>query len=104
MCPPSHEDALVTYLQDCHNFLFVGFSARDSDLLDCLSANVREVRRLWIVTGPDDQRAVKERLHSVAPFRTSLASILPEHTYTSFAVFARRGLSDLTAYILSDTE
>jgi len=104
VCPPSHEDALVTYLQDCDNFLFVGFSARDSDLLECLSANVRSVRRLWIVTGPDDLEDVKERLHSVAPFRSRLASILPGHTYTSFTDFARRGLSDLTGYILSDTE
>jgi hypothetical protein len=106
VCPPSHEEALVRYLQDCDNFLFVGFSARDSDLLECLSENVRSVRRLWIVTGPgpDDLRDVKKQMHSVAPFRTRLASILPEHIYTSFTDFARRGLSDLTGYILSDTE
>lgn len=102
VCPPSHEDALVTYLQDCDNFLFVGFSARDSDLLDCLSANVRKARRLRIVTRPDDLRDVKERLYSVAPLRGII--ILPEHTYTSFTDFVRRGLGDLTARILSDTE
>ena len=102
VCPISHEDALVTYLQDCDNFLFVGFSARDSDLLECLSANVRGVRRLWIVTGPDDLDDVKERLRSIGPFRRNPMSRQPEHTYTSFTDFARRGLSDLTGYILSD--
>jgi len=106
VCPPSHEAALVGYLQDCRNFLLIGFSARDSDLLDCLSANVPgegHVRNLWIVTGPGDLEDVEKRLHSVAPFKGNLAYIPPEHTYTSFTDFVRRGLSDLTAHILSDT-
>jgi hypothetical protein len=104
VCPPSHEEALVRHLQDCDNFLFIGFSARDSDLLECLSENVRSVRRLWIVTGPGDLEDVKKRLHSVASFRISLSSILPVHTYTSFTDFVRRGLSVLTGNVLSATE
>jgi hypothetical protein len=95
VCPPGHEAALVDYLQGCTNFLFVGFSARDRDLLDFLSANVSEVRRLWIVTGPEDQDDVKKNLRSIAPFRGTLAGILPEHTYTSFTDFVRRGLETL---------
>lgn len=102
VCPPRHEAALVDYLQGCTNFLFVGFSARDQDLLDFLSANVSRVRRLWIVTGPEDQDDVKKNLHSIAPFRSNLAGILPEHTYMSFTDFVRRGLDTLATQVLSD--
>ena len=104
VCPPNHEAKLVAHLQDCRNFLFVGFSARDSDLLECLSENVRRVQRLWIVTGPDDLEDVKERLRSIGPFRRNPVSRQPEHTYTSFTDFVRRGLSVLTTQIKSDTE
>jgi len=102
VCPPHHEEALVDYLQGCPNFLFVGFSARDQDLLDLLSDNVSSVRRLWIVTGPNDQDDVKKNLRSIKPFRTSLASIPPEHTYTSFTDFVRSGLNTLATQVLSD--
>jgi len=104
VCPPSHEDALVKHLQDCHDFLFVGFSARDSDLLDCLSQNVHSVRRLWIATHPDDLENFQSRLRSVAQFKEKLVYVPPEHSYTSFTDFVRSGLSDLVGYILSDTE
>ena len=104
VCHPSHEAALVELLQDCSNFLFIGFSAKDSDLLDFLTEHVRTVQRLRIVTAPDDMEGVQKRLHAVAPFRRSLAAILPQHTYTSFTEFVRLGLGDLANSILGDSD
>ena len=104
ICPPSHEAALIEFLKDCSNFLFVGFSAKDMDLVEFLAKNVRTVRRLWMVTGAGDMEDVKKRLHEVEPFRGKLASLLPAHTHTSFTEFVRSGLDDLTTHILSDTD
>ena len=100
VCPPSHEKILTDYLQECKNFLFVGFGARDRDLLDLLSGNVTTVRRLWVVTGPNDQSDVMTNLYSIAQFRGSLESF--QHAYTSFTDFVRHGLNTLATQVLSD--
>ncbi len=106
VCPPSHEAALVEFLQDCSNFLFVGFSAKDLDVLEMLSDNVRSVQRVWIVTGDNDgdMEGVIDQLQEVEAFRSELAGILPEQTYTSFTDFVRGGLNDLANSIVGDSD
>lgn len=76
--PSSHVDALRKFVTGCQNYLFIGFSANDDDLLAFLNENVRAARRVRIVTGTrDDLRAVGERLlNGVPQFRTTY---LEEH-------------------------
>ena len=67
VCPPSHVEALERFMADCHNFLFVGFSANDQDLLDFLNKTVKQVERLAVVTSQRDLVAVTNRLFEAVP-------------------------------------
>jgi len=62
VCPPSHVAALRSFLQDCENFLFIGFSANDRDLIELLAGSIGDVTLLRVVTGQGDHDEVVERL------------------------------------------
>lgn len=54
VCPPSHVEALRQFLSDCRDFLFIGFSASDEDLLDLLNETIGNVYpQVAVVTGGD---------------------------------------------------
>ncbi len=69
VCPPSHVSALKTFLADCENYLFIGFSANDQDLLDLLKETVRTARSFFTVTGGlhKESQAVAGRLMEAVP-------------------------------------
>ena len=72
VCPPQHIDALRRFMIDCANFLFVGFSAKDRDLLDFLADTVQTFRCLHVVAGENDLEGVVERLAGAVPKLSNL--------------------------------
>ena len=62
VCPPSHVEALRTFLADCEDYLFIGFSARDDPFLDFFGKTVKRVRRLAVVTGQGKLEETVDRL------------------------------------------
>jgi len=69
VCPPSHLEALKAFLADCENFLFIGFSANDQDLLDLLKDTVQNVKSFCVVAGPppDQAEGAASRLLQAVP-------------------------------------
>ncbi|HBD05127.1 TPA: hypothetical protein DCZ32_01570 [Candidatus Uhrbacteria bacterium] len=52
-------------LAECHNYLIIGFSAYDQDLLEVLNKNVKEVKR-YLIVGLGDVAEVYKRLEKGA--------------------------------------
>jgi hypothetical protein len=103
VCPSSHVGALEDFVASCENFLFIGFSANDDDLLEFLNKNVREVRRVRIVAGSaSDLRDVGDRLFRSVPkfFR---AQYIPEvHGFaTGFTAYLAGPFDDLLQSVLT---
>jgi hypothetical protein len=101
VCPPSHEEAVKSFLEDCGNFLVIGFGARDQDVLNLLAEKVSKVRLLVIVIPSEHQPEVVQNLYAVPQFRAKLASLLDSHLYPSFTEFVKTGLDPLQARILT---
>jgi len=95
VCPTAHEEELKSFLTHCRFFLFIGFSAKDQDLLDLLSTTVTQAERLVVVSGKDAEE-VKQRLLSVRRF-AAIASFRPNTlTYSNgFGSFVADGLDEL---------
>ena len=62
VCPPAHVEALRTFLEDCENYLFIGFSARDRPFLDFFRQTAKRVKRLGVVTGQGELQDTVARL------------------------------------------
>lgn len=61
-CPPAHIDEAKRFLTGCSDFVFIGFSAIDQDILELLK-NVRTVEKLRVVNGgKKSARQVHSRL------------------------------------------
>jgi hypothetical protein len=65
VCPSEHIVILKEFLDSCRNFLIIGASGRDRDLLDILKDNVQDCTVLGIVDfGADQVRNVFDRFSS----------------------------------------
>ncbi len=88
---PINENLLLKErLQECENFLIIGFSAHDQDILNLLKDNVKSVKKLLIV-GMDDVGDVYKRLTEIAPV---FLSEIPERVLygLGFGRFMREGV------------
>lgn len=64
-CPTSHINRLKAFLKDCTNFLIIGVSGKDKDLLDLLRTHVSHVNLVCMVGGKhvsDAQMRFKEAI------------------------------------------
>lgn len=67
VCPPDHVEASLSHLRGCTDFLFIGFSALDPDVLELLQV-VTNVKKLLIVgRSRDSAKQIHERIGSAAP-------------------------------------
>lgn len=66
----SHRILLDERLKECENFLIIGFSAYDQDMLKILNKNVNNVKRLLIVGKADVSDVYKRLKKSVTVFST----------------------------------
>lgn len=96
VCPTAHQLALTTFLADCHLFLFVGFSAKDHDLLDLLAATLTSVER-FVIVSQGDVEEVKNRICSRVPAFAAVSAYEPTTIAFNegFSNFVVRGLDRL---------
>lgn len=66
VCPADHLDELRAFLGDCENFLFIGVSGRDKDLLELLCDSVKVGRETTIVSWSDPGK-VYRRIQAEVP-------------------------------------
>ena len=66
VCPADHLDELRSFLEDCENFLFIGVSGRDMDLLELLGDSVKVGRETTIVSWSEPGK-VYSRIQAEAP-------------------------------------
>ena len=64
-CPPPHVEKLKSFLKDCRNFLIIGVSGKDKDLIDLLQSNIPESSLLYLVGGKkvaESERRFKDNI------------------------------------------
>ncbi len=83
-CPEEHIHHLQTFLPKCKNYLIIGVSGKDEDLLGFLEGDVKNVGSVGIVGTENVAEAKEKILDSVPQFRGNV------RTYTS-------GFSDFIA-------
>lgn len=66
ICPEDHEAALGRFLAACDSFLFVGFSARDTDVLEIIRDRAQPPKHVGIATWKDGAE-IQARLAAAIP-------------------------------------
>lgn len=69
--PPDHIEKLKRFLSQCDNFLIIGVSGKDRDLLDLLKNNTTNVRLVTVVGGSNIQTTGERFKEGVPQFRTA---------------------------------
>ena len=95
ICPKTHLSALRDFLSDCQNYLFIGFSANDTDVLKLLRECVRNARLVGLVVAKKDRPGVEDRLALGARI-FSAADVFPqpEDDNDGFTWFLRNRLDE----------
>ena len=62
ICPKLHLAAIEDFLSDCDNYLFIGFSANDTDVLKFLDEHVRHARIVGVIVEKKHRLDVEDRL------------------------------------------
>ncbi|HLF79916.1 MAG TPA: SIR2 family protein [Dehalococcoidia bacterium] len=108
VCPPEMEQRLARFMGECENFLFIGFSAQDDDVLDFLARNMRKVEPNHIppfrggVVSKDDVDAVCERLSRVPPLSRAFEENLIVRFGQGFTKFIENNLHQFLDYLQMD--
>jgi len=88
LCPPTHVNAIQEFLQDCLSYLFIGFSANDTDVLQLLTDSVPfKTCAVKVVAGNQREAGgVIQRLQAgVRQFRQLYPAVVtPSITFTHF--------------------
>ena len=95
-CPKAHILAIQDFLTDCRYYLFIGFSANDTDVLKLLNDCVKHAPRLvGIVVEKRDRGDVQDRLARDVPVFSG-ADVFPplEDDNDGFTWFLRNHLDD----------
>ncbi len=67
-----HVESLKGFLSDCQNYLVIGTSGTDRDLLDLLSGSIPACKHVDIVAGPNESKGVVDRFcNAVDQFRAA---------------------------------
>lgn len=85
VCPKSHVSALKEFLPSCPNYLIIGVSGKDDDLLDLLANHITQCERVTIVGG-EDVAEVDARFSTKVPQFDSVERKLYREGFNSFIV------------------
>ena len=91
-CPEDHVQALREFLATCENFLIIGVSGKDQDLLDLLNENVATCGAFAIVGGEDVDAAWARFHDAVRQFRGMRVLLTMDNR--GFSEFIRSGELD----------
>ena len=83
VCPDEHVSALKEFLSSCENFLVIGTSGKDKDLLDLLNASIGRCSNLAIV-GQADVESTYRRFRGHVPKLGATGAIYGTHGFTGF--------------------
>ena len=91
-CPESHLEKAKEFLSDCHNYLIVGTSGRDKDLLDLLKSHASGGRILLIGGSDQGVKSARENfmLH-IPQFQSNFDTF---YHASGFSVFVDSGKLD----------
>lgn len=84
-CPPSHVQKAEEFLSDCHNYLIIGTSGKDQDLLDMLKANVKSGRVMIVGTSEESTNKIRENFMLAIPqFQSSIGTFYHARGFSEF--------------------
>ncbi len=69
-CLPSQVEKLESFLKDCRNFLIIGVSGKDRDLLDLLHNNIPDSSSVMLIGGKQIEEAKRRFKDNIPQFRT----------------------------------
>jgi len=91
-CPPKHVEALKKHLDQCQNFLVIGYSGIDRDLLDLLSKKQGGFNKIQIVSGSrTEAMKAKKNFLSHRDLRGKLKNHISLYKGNGFSSFIQDG-------------
>jgi len=84
VCPQSHTSRANSFMQACQNFLLIGFSAHDGDILRLLEG-IPRLSKLWIVSKGDGGE-ILNRMRSCIPgfVQKDLVTVVCDDGFSSY--------------------
>lgn len=92
-CPVSHIERAVGFIRECADFLLIGFSGNDQDVIQLLQMMPIGSRLTIVANGKQDAHGIFERICSHAPGLRHKSVLLSPSEYT-FSQFLERGALD----------
>ncbi len=84
-CPESHQEKARKFLADCHNYLIIGTSGNDQDLLDLLKSHVRSARVMLVGREEERIRETKRKFMDAVPqFQNSIDTFYHQRGFSMF--------------------
>lgn len=84
-CPPSHIQKAKEFLSDCNNYLIIGTSGRDQDLLDMLKENVKGGKVLIVGTSEESTNKIRENfMLNIPRYQSNTAIFYHERGFSEF--------------------
>lgn len=95
LCPPGHVTAVKSVLASCDNFLIIGMSGRDQDLLDLLQESITTCTRLAVIGGEDTSSVLERFQKGINKFIGGTPQTVPPVVFSDgFSKFLRSGMLD----------
>ena len=95
ICPRGHVTAVKSVLASCDNFLIIGMSGKDQDLLDLLQECITTCTRLAVVGGEDASSVLQSFQKGVNKFIVGTPQTAPPVIFTDgFSRFLQSGMLD----------
>lgn len=84
-CPPSHERKAKEFLSDCHNYLIIGTSGKDQDLLNMLKTNAKGGNVLIVATSEESTNKIRENFMLAIPqFQSNIGTFYHQRGFSEF--------------------
>ncbi len=84
-CPASHQEKAKEFLPSCHNYLIIGTSGNDQDLLDLLKSHVRSAHVMLV--GREENRTAETKrkfMDAVPQFQNSIETFFDSRGFSKF--------------------
>ncbi len=84
-CPKSQVEKMEDFLPNCHNYLIIGTSGKDQDLLDILKKNVRSAKVMLVGREEESTAETRKRFMAAVPqFDNSIDTFYHERGFSQF--------------------
>lgn len=84
-CPPALHNKAKEFLSDCHNYLIIGTSGKDQDLLDLLKDNAKGGKILVVGREEDSTNKTRESFMLAIPqFQSNISTYFHQRGFSEF--------------------